>query len=158
MWPCDQSWRISCHLLMGFPDGSNGKESACNAGDLGSIPGSGRSLREGIGNPLVFLPGEFPGQRSLVGYSSWVAKSQTCLSDYTTTNKRWEGSGHIKKWGRALEAKGGDTAKALRQEWVWCITKVPRRSVWLGCNSGRGVTRWGWRKSRNLSVDYYKAI
>ena len=32
---------------MGFPGGSGGKESACNAGDLGSIPGLGRSLVEG---------------------------------------------------------------------------------------------------------------
>ena len=37
---------------MGFPCGSSGKESACNAGDLGSIPGSGRSPGEGNGNPL----------------------------------------------------------------------------------------------------------
>ena len=37
---------------MGFPGGSDGKESACNAGDLGSIPGSGRSPGEGNGNPL----------------------------------------------------------------------------------------------------------
>ena len=37
---------------MGFPDGSAGKESACNAGDPGSIPGSGRSAGEGIGYPL----------------------------------------------------------------------------------------------------------
>ena len=36
----------------GFPDGSVGKESACNAGDPGSIPGSGRSAGEGIGYPL----------------------------------------------------------------------------------------------------------
>ena len=36
----------------GFPGGSDGKESACNAGDLSSIPGSGRSPREGNGNPL----------------------------------------------------------------------------------------------------------
>ena len=35
-----------------FPGGSDGKESACNAGDLGSIPGSGRSPGEGNGNPL----------------------------------------------------------------------------------------------------------
>ena len=38
--------------LMGFPDSSVGKESACNAGDLGSIPGWGRSHGEGIGYPL----------------------------------------------------------------------------------------------------------
>ena len=37
---------------MGFPGGSNGKESACNAGDPGSIPGSGRFPGEGNGNPL----------------------------------------------------------------------------------------------------------
>ena len=39
---------------MGFPGGSNGKESACNAGDPGSIPGSGRSTGEGIGYPLQY--------------------------------------------------------------------------------------------------------
>ena len=37
---------------MGFPGSSAGKESACNAGDPGSIPGSGRSPGEGIGYPL----------------------------------------------------------------------------------------------------------
>ena len=40
--------------LMGSPGGSDGKESACNAGDPGSIPGSGRSPREGSGYPLQY--------------------------------------------------------------------------------------------------------
>ena len=49
---------------MGFPGDSVGKKSACNAGDLGPIPGSGRSPGE---EPTpVFLPGEFQGHRSLV--------------------------------------------------------------------------------------------
>ena len=51
----------------GFPDSSVGKESTCNAGDLGSIPGSGRSPAEGIGYPSpVFLgfPGGSPGKES----------------------------------------------------------------------------------------------
>ena len=39
---------------MGVPGGSDGGESACNAEDLGSIPGSGGSLREGLGNPLHY--------------------------------------------------------------------------------------------------------
>ena len=39
---------------MGFPDGSDGKESACNAGDPGSVPESGRSLGEGNGYPLQY--------------------------------------------------------------------------------------------------------
>ena len=38
--------------LLAFPGGSDGKASACNAGDPGSIPGSGRSPGEGNGNPL----------------------------------------------------------------------------------------------------------
>ena len=61
---------------MGFPGGSDGKEYACNAGDLVSIPGLRRSPGEGNGNPLtpVFLPGEFHGQRRLVGYSPWYHK------------------------------------------------------------------------------------
>ena len=43
------------------------KASAYNAGDLGLIPGLGRSSGEGDGNPLIFLPGKTHGQRSLVG-------------------------------------------------------------------------------------------
>ena len=41
-------------ICMGFPDSSAGRESACNAGDPGSIPGSGRSPGEGIGYPLQY--------------------------------------------------------------------------------------------------------
>ena len=39
---------------MGFPGGSDGKESACSAGDVGSIPASGRLPREGNSNPLQY--------------------------------------------------------------------------------------------------------
>ena len=60
-------------LGLGFPGGSDGKEFTCNAGDLGLIPGLGRSLGEGNGYPLQ-LPREFHGQRSLVGYSPWGHK------------------------------------------------------------------------------------
>ena len=42
------------HFNLGFPDGSGGKESACNAGDPGSIPGSGRSPGEEIGYSLQY--------------------------------------------------------------------------------------------------------
>ena len=54
---------------MGFPSGSDGKESACNVGDIGSKPGSGRSPGGGNGNPVQFLSGESHGQKSLVGWS-----------------------------------------------------------------------------------------
>ena len=39
---------------MGFPGGASGKEPACSTGDLGSIPGLGRSAEEGNGNPLQY--------------------------------------------------------------------------------------------------------
>ena len=57
---------------MGFPGGSNGKESPCNEGDLGSIPGLGRSPGGGHGNPFqCSCPGNPHGQRSLESYSPW---------------------------------------------------------------------------------------
>ena len=46
-----QPWRTP-FPIWGFPGGSDGKASACNSGDLGSIPGLGRSPGEGNGNPL----------------------------------------------------------------------------------------------------------
>ena len=69
-------WKILCYvncisikILKSFPGGSDSKESACNVGDLASIPGLGRSSEEGNGYPStpVFLNGEFHGLRSLAG-------------------------------------------------------------------------------------------
>ena len=54
---------------MGFLGGSVVKNLLANSGDTGSITGWGRSPGEGNGNPPVLLPGEFPGQRSLAGFS-----------------------------------------------------------------------------------------
>ncbi|KAI4548149.1 hypothetical protein MG293_000479 [Ovis ammon polii] len=71
-------------IVRGFPGGSEVKVSACNVGDLGSIPGSGRSPGEGNGNPLQYSCLENPMDRG-----AWwatvhgVAKSRTRLSDFT---------------------------------------------------------------------------
>ena len=51
--------------MPGFPDGSNDKESACNTGDPGSIPGLGRSPGEGNGNPLQYSCLETPMDRGV---------------------------------------------------------------------------------------------
>ena len=69
-----------------FPGGSDGKASAYNAGDLGSIPGSGRSPGEGNGNPLQYSCLENP----MDGGAWWatvhgVTKRCTRLSDFTFT-------------------------------------------------------------------------
>ena len=64
--------------LLDFPGGSAGKEPACHTGDLGSIPGSGRSPREGKGYPLQYSGLE----ESMDGIVPEVAKSRTRLSDF----------------------------------------------------------------------------
>ena len=67
---------------MGFPGGSDGKESTCNAGDLGSIPGLRRSPGGGHGNPLQYSCLENPMDRAAWRATAHgVAKSQTVVSD-----------------------------------------------------------------------------
>ena len=69
---------------MDFLGGSDNKESACNAGDPGSIPGSGRSPGEGNGNPLQYSCLEKShGQRNLVGYSPWGHKESEMTEQLT---------------------------------------------------------------------------
>ena len=59
-----------CISYMGFPGGSDGKESICNMGDQGSIPELGRSPGGGYGNPLQYSCPENPhGQKRVVVYS-----------------------------------------------------------------------------------------
>ena len=63
------------YSFLGLPGSSNGEESACNAGDLGSIPGSGRSPGEGDGNPLQYSCLENSMDRgALAGCSPWGCK------------------------------------------------------------------------------------
>ena len=73
---------------MGFPGGSVVKNPPANAGDAGSIPGSGRSLggRKKWQPTPVFLPGKAHGQRSLVGYSQWGRKE---LGHILGTKQQW---------------------------------------------------------------------
>ena len=71
-------------IIVTFPGGSEVKASACNEGDPGSIPGSGRSPGEGNGNPLQY----FCLENSMDRGAQWatlhrVAKSRTRLSDFT---------------------------------------------------------------------------
>ena len=66
--------KVSVYKII-YMCGSDNKESTCNAGDWGSIPGLGRSPGEGHGDPLQYSGLENPhGQRSLMGYSPWGHK------------------------------------------------------------------------------------
>ena len=74
--------RLPTPVILGLSCGSTGKESACNAGDLGSIPGLGRSPGEGKSYPF-----QYSGLENSTGcIVHGVAKSQTRLSDFHFTS------------------------------------------------------------------------
>ena len=74
--------RLPTPVFLGFPGGSASKESACNAEDVGLIPGLGRSPGEGKGYPL-----QYSGLENSMDYiAHGVAKSWTRLSDFTFTD------------------------------------------------------------------------
>ena len=78
-------------MIMGFPGGSDGKESTCNAGDLGSVPGLGRSPGGGHGSVLQYSCLENPyGQRSLEGYSTWGHKESDTHEQVSTPHDNFK--------------------------------------------------------------------
>ena len=89
-WVAEFPWQMTCtqcHLCWGssetFPGGSACKEAACNAGDLGLIPGLGRSPGGGKGYPL-----QYPGlENSMDCVVHRVVKSQTRLSNFHVTSR-----------------------------------------------------------------------
>ena len=74
---------------MGFPGGSDSKESACNAGDPGLIPRSGRSPGKGMATHASILAWRIPWTEEAGGLQSMGSQSQTRLSYYT-----WQYIGH----------------------------------------------------------------
>ena len=78
---------LSMHLCiyvcvpLGFSGGSDCKESACSAGDLGWED----PMEKGMATHSVFLPGEFHGQRSLASYSPWDCKESDMTEQLTGT-------------------------------------------------------------------------
>ena len=85
---CSRTFYFNVCYKLGFPGGSDGKESACNAGDLCSIPGSGKSPGEGNGYPL-----QYSGLENSMDCAHGVAKSWTRLRDFHFTSLQT----HIRK-------------------------------------------------------------
>ena len=86
--------------MPGFLGDSDGKESACNLGDLGSIPGGKIPCRRDWLPTPVFLPGEFHGQRSQEGYSPWGCKELDTTERLTLPCARHKAS-VVKMTGKA---------------------------------------------------------
>ena len=97
--PLEKGW-LPTPVFLGFPGGSAGKESACNAGDLGLIPGLGRSPREGSSYPLQYSGLE----NSMDCIIHGVAKSWTRLSDFhfhfSFGQKQFWWNNGVKAWSR----------------------------------------------------------
>ena len=95
----------------GFPGGSDGKESIWNAGDLGSIPGLGRSPGEGNGYPLQYSDLENSMDRG-----AWqaivhgVAKSQTWLSDFHLLSEK---DAWVWSWGDSIQIRSDQTSRSV---------------------------------------------
>ena len=81
------SWEVCSWIKKLTPGGSTGKESTCNAGDKGDVVQS-LSPEDPLGEEQlptpVFLPGEFQGQRDLVGYSPWGCKESDTMEHVHT--------------------------------------------------------------------------
>ena len=82
---------FNCSFFKGFPGGAVVKYPPANAGDardMGLIPGTGRSLGVGNGNPLQYsCLGNLPGQRSLAGYCPWDLQARILAWVSTSSSK-----------------------------------------------------------------------
>jgi len=120
--------------------GSDGKESACSAGDPGLIPGLGRSPGEGNGNteaPLQYLPGGFHEQRSLAGYSPQGRKEWDMTERLTVTLR------HGREAGKSVERK---RVRTEERAFHWSLEK---RDI-----GGGNVDEKGRRNVSSFAVDH----
>ena len=145
--------------LLGCPGGSEVKASACNAGDLGLIPGSGRSPGEGNGNPLQY---SCHGWRSLVGYSSWGHKeSDTAewlhfhfhFQELQADSLPSESSGKPKLKEKGTTIEGSQRSKkgdSILSEFIHVLY------VFLFSKASLGFSIHIWKNSN--SIDIYSVI
>ena len=134
---------------MGFPDSSLGKESACSAGGLGLIPGSGRFLEGGHGNTLQYSCLENPMDRgawwaTIHGVArirrDWATKHKHSPICYLRAQAR-KGSSYCVSWSRKKQNKTKKTQLCiyLVPNNTGCMVTDAHRSLWLGFGHS-----WAW--------------
>ena len=147
-----QSWRtkvLKAYCVINFPGGSGGKASAYNAGDLGSIPGSGRSPGEGNGNPLQYSCLENPMDGGTwLGYSPWGRKESN-TTEWLHSLTPWKESydqprQHIKKKryhfaNKGLSSQGYGFSSS--HVWMW---ELDHKEIWV--QKIDAFELWCWRR------------
>ena len=110
------------------------KESACGAGDLDSISGSGRSPGKRMAS-LVFLAGQFLGQRRLAGYNLWSHKESDTTKLLTPSLSK------MSQRQGSHQSTNGLFSLSASSSWSWIFTVTPNRYPWRGVY-GDGPKAW----------------
>ena len=149
-------------ILLGFLGSSAGKESACNEGDPGSIPGLGRSTGGGHGKPLQYSCLEKPhGQRSLVGCSPW-GRRKSGTTERLSTAQGYRNCYYTVPILEKLTDQRRETYKQL-----WLKTAILEVHTWWSEHSGlrcqqdlRSLLAWAesWRMALNLPGKQRKEV
>ena len=151
LWLRVMLWAHGILMYVSFPRGSGGKESLCSVGNLGLIPGLGRSPGGGPGNPLQYSCLENPhGQRNLEGYSPWGHKELDTteqLSRHTHRGLPWWLSGEESAYSAGVTE---DTSSSPGSPWScggghgnplqYSCLENPHRQMSLA-----GYSPWGCR-------------
>ena len=127
--------RLPTPVFLGFPGVSDGKESACNVGNLGLIPGLGRSPGKGKGNPLLdsglensmdYIVHGFAKSRARLSDFPWgVSVSQVRKFPAQLMSKGWRGREGDLRWRAFLSFFFGHTSVVTRdQPWAPCIESM----------------------------------
>ena len=141
-WARKISWRrdrVPTPVFLGFPCGSAGKESACNAGGLGLISGLGRSPGEGKGYPFQYSCLENPhGQRSLAGYSPWDHKDSDMTERLSTAHTLFR---------RQIRHRFDPWVSKIPWGWKWWSVPAFLSEKSHGQSSLAGSSPWGHKES-----------
>ena len=129
--------RLPTPVFLGFPDGSAGEESTCNAGDIVTIPGLGRSTGEGIGYPLQYSWASLMAQLGMNLPATWewseeVAQSCPTLCDPIDYTVRGVLQARILEWIAFPFSRGSSQPKDRTQ---------------VSCIEGRFFTSWATREA-----------
>ena len=140
---------------LGFPDGSDSKESPCNAEDLGSIPGLGRSPGGGHGNPLQYFCLENPtdrgASRTIAMWSQRVGHTEWPSTAWRSINRIPLELGHCADEGKEclyllfISAITGSIPWSGRPSWrwEWLPTSIFLPGEFHGQRSLAGYSLWG---------------